>query len=240
MRRLIGFVVTVLIILVVLDRVAWFAAERGVGATIKSSQHLSTTPGVSIKGFPLLTQALRGRYTEIDTTLQSLTVQNGVTISSLDVHLRGVHVPLHDLVNQQVTAAPVDDARAVGTVTFADLNAAARANTVNPDLSLTFAPDGASTSQLKVTGAYHGLLTVRISGRANLSVAGGRLAISAVTDSLDGLPSIVRSRVISLLGVSYKLPPLPFGFQAQKVSVGPDGVTVTVAAKHVTLSENDG
>jgi hypothetical protein len=235
MRRFIGFVVTVLLILVVLDRVAWFAAERGVGQTIKTSQHLSSAPDVSIKGFPFLTQAIKGRYTEVDGTISNLSVQNGVTISALDVHLQGVHVKLADLIRQQVTGAPVDDAYAVGRVTYPDLDAAAKANTPSPDLTVTFGP-GAKSDQLKVTGKYQGLITAQISGQAKLTVLDGRLVVSPVTDSLDGLPALIRSRVVALLGVSYKLPVLPFGFQADKVSVGPEGVTVTVSAKKITLS----
>jgi hypothetical protein len=237
MRRFIGFVVTLLLLLVVLDRVAWFAAERGVGQTIRTTQHLSSTPHVSIKGFPFLTQAIRGRYTEVDGTISDLTVQKGVTISALDVHLQGVHVPLGDLVKQQVTGAPVDDAYAVGTVSYPDLNAAAKTNSPSSDLTFTFGPTG-SSDQVKVTGAYHGpLLSAKISGRARISVVGGRLVISPLADSLDGVPGVIRSQVVSLLGVSYELPALPFGFKAQKVTVGPDAVTVTVAAKDVVLTQ---
>ena len=44
------------------DRVALAIAEDKAASTLRNSQHLSSTPDVSVPGFPFLTQAVAGSY----------------------------------------------------------------------------------------------------------------------------------------------------------------------------------
>ena len=52
---------------------------------------------------------------------------------------------------------------------------------------------------------------------------------------LEVLPVQLRSQVASLLTGSYKLPPLPFGFKAKSVVVGPSGITVRATTNATVL-----
>jgi hypothetical protein len=59
-RKLLTFIVVLGLLLVLADRVAWWVAERGVATAIQESENLPQRPGVSIGGFPFLTQAIEG------------------------------------------------------------------------------------------------------------------------------------------------------------------------------------
>ena len=59
-----GFsLVLLVVLLVVADRLAARVAGQVVADRIKASQHLTTTPKVSVKGFPFLTQLWRATMT---------------------------------------------------------------------------------------------------------------------------------------------------------------------------------
>lgn len=235
MRRLLIFVVFVVILLVAADRVAWYVAERAVADEIRRSQKLAATPDVSIEGFPFLTQALRGDYTQVDGTINDLTVDDGVTVKQLDVQLRGVHVALRDLLNNSVSSAPVDDATARALVTYPALDAAAKANITEDNLTVKFGPG--TDGHLKVTGTFdNGLIKGSLDGQAEVRATNGDLVVGILPESLNGVPEIIRNQLVSLIGVSYELPELPFGFKARSVTVAADGVHVTAAASDVELS----
>jgi hypothetical protein len=234
MRRLIVFLIVVAILLVVADRVACGVAERAIGTKIQSSNHLAQRPNVKVSGFPFFTQALSGRYQRIDASTDDLVADGGLTIDRLDVRLNGVHVALADALHRQVSSAPVDSATADATVGYASINAVAKANLPNDDLKVVFAQG--QGDRLSVTGTYHGsLLDAKISAQAQVQIRKGELVVKLASETLDSLPAQVRSQVASLLSGSYKLPALPFGFEAKSVAVGPTGVTVRATATSVNL-----
>ncbi|MFI7585802.1 DUF2993 domain-containing protein [Spongisporangium articulatum] len=233
MRRLIIVVVVVLVLLLGADRIALVAAERGVAVTLQDAQKLKNRPEVSIGGFPLLTQALRGRYDQVDTTFTDLQGGDGLTIDRLDVHLSGVHLPLSSLLNQSVTQLPVDEASATGTVSYASLNAAAAQRITLPGLTVKFSQG--TKGHIKISGTYSGFISAQLDGEAEISVRGRSLVVAPTEDSLAQVPSVIRGRLIALLGDSYELPPLPFGFTPDKVTVAPTGVTLKASASDVVL-----
>jgi hypothetical protein len=235
MRRLIGFVVVLLLLLVVVDRVAWWVAQRGVAEAIQSSADLSRRPDVKVAGFPFLTQAVKGRYNEVNGTVDDISVQDGLTIDRLNVRLTGVHVKLGDLLKRSVSKAPVDAASATATVGYPSMDEVAKANLPRKGLDVEFTQG--SNGLLAVTGTYSGPLvdTQQVRGEARVLIENGNLVVKMVPESLDALPAAVRVQILPLLGGSYQLPALPFGFKAKTVSVGPAGVTVRATAESVEL-----
>jgi hypothetical protein len=232
MRRLIALLVTLVLLALVADRVAWWVAEKQIAKEIQGNQNLSTTPDVSVGGFPFLTQAFAGRYQKIDVDLVKPEVDNGLTIDTLDVQLRGVHVSTGDLINGQVSAVPVDSATAVASVSYAALNAAVAANLPDGGSTLKFAPG--DDGWLVVTGTYRASgLSIRLESRARLLAKNGDLVIQLDPASLDGVPALVRPEVRRLVAQASELPSLPFGFQAESVQIGAEAITV--AATSVTL-----
>jgi hypothetical protein len=233
-RALLTLIVVVALLLVAADRVAWYVAERGVATAIQQSEDLPQRPDVSINGVPFLTQAFRGKYRDVEVGFRDVPAQEGVTVDSLDAHLTGVHVPLRDIVNRSVERTPVDRADATGRMTFAALDAATAQQIPSNQLSVKYGP-GTAPDRLSVTGTYTtraGALQLR--GETRLEVQNGSLVVTVVPESLN-VPVVVRAAVARLLGVTYQMPELPFGFRVRSVSVAEDGVSVSASAENVVL-----
>jgi hypothetical protein len=234
-RRLVLFVIVLIALLVGLDRLALVAAERGVATAIQQSQDLDTQPDVQIAGFPLLTQALRGRYEQVDTTIDDLTAVEGVRIDELQVRLRDVELPLSAVTRQRIDRIDVGSASATGTVSYASLDQAARQQAALRGFELHFGQGG--HGRLAISGTYTaaGVQPVKLDGEAKLAIRGRSLVVTPVASTLDEVPAVLRSRVLALIGARYPLPDLPFGFTPKQVSVGATGVTVRVSADDVVL-----
>jgi hypothetical protein len=118
-----GFsLVFLLVLLVVADRLSARVASQVVADRIKSSQHLATTPEVSVVGFPFLTQLFRGTYDEVDASAVNIDKDN-VRASSLSLHLHGVHLKVADVLSQSVKTISVDRADGTVVLSYADVNA---------------------------------------------------------------------------------------------------------------------
>ncbi|GAA3371947.1 hypothetical protein GCM10017744_101550 [Streptomyces antimycoticus] len=78
------------------DRIAVYIAESKAADKIKSSQGLTTTPNVSIKGFPFLTQVAGKELDEVDVGVDGLTTATGdgrsVRVTELDAKLHNVRI----------------------------------------------------------------------------------------------------------------------------------------------------
>ncbi|MGJ6966104.1 LmeA family phospholipid-binding protein [Streptosporangium sp. G11] len=97
MRKLIGFLLVLLVLVVILDRVAVTGVQREIATQATAKYDLSAPPEVTIEGIPFLTQAIAGRYEEVKVAAGRMTV-SGVRLASVDFTLQGVTAPLEDLV----------------------------------------------------------------------------------------------------------------------------------------------
>ncbi len=97
MRKLIGFLLLLLVLVVILDRVAVTGVQREIATQATAKYDLSTPPEVTIEGIPFLTQAIAGRYEEVRVAAGAMTI-SGIRLSRVDFTLRGVTAPLEDLV----------------------------------------------------------------------------------------------------------------------------------------------
>lgn len=237
MRRLIIVSVALLAVVVLGDRAVCWTAERQLASRIQQSEALADAPGVTIGGFPLATQAAAGRYDEVGLTFHDITGREGVRVHTLTADLRGLRIPMSDVLAGRVTQVPVDSADAVAHVTFADLQAA-MSRQVPPDrLAVRLAAAG--SDRVRVTGTLNALVTsLQLSAEARLVVRNGQLGFTVLPESLNGVPPALRTEVASLLDVMVPISPLPMGFQATGVRVGDDGVTVAVAARNLVLTRH--
>ena len=170
MRRAVVIVAVILGLLVVADRVAVVAADHVVATRIQTDQRLSQRPDVSIRGFPFLTQALRGRYGDVTLTLHDLH-ETGVPVRTLTVDLHGVHVPLGAVTSQHLARVPIDRANATILLTYAGLD------TFLADKHLTVTAGG--NGDIHVTGTVTVLgKTVTASGAGRIAVRGNELAVT--------------------------------------------------------------
>lgn len=218
MRRLFTALLVLVALLVAADRVAAVVAEKTVADRIRVAEGLQSTPSVSIGGFPFLTQAAAGDYTDVSVTIHGLR-RGGLAITSMSAHLRGVHVPLADVLRRRVGTAPVDSATGTIHLDYADLNA----DLAGKDLVVGY-------------GGRPGVVSLRsrsvpVSGTVRLQVSGDE--ISAY---LTGIHAAGLSLPVQGFGFTLALPSMPFGVRLTSVTCSASGVDVSAAASALVLS----
>ncbi len=231
---LLVLVVLVVGALVVGDRVALSYAEKTVAAKLGGQAPFTSPPDVTADGFPFLTQAVAGNYRHI--TVDG----SGLTLGSLrDVRfhadLRGVHVPLTDVLGGEVRSIPVDTADGSVVVSYAEF---ARQTGID---GLTIAEkDG----KLTVTAPVR--VKVLFVDETFDVVADGRVAANPAGDGLDlsvdgirvagvSLPDFALSYITKYLQNQVALPALPYGLKLRSVTAQADGLHVAVGGTGLTI-----
>jgi hypothetical protein len=230
-----GVLLTLIVLVVVADRVGVVVAERSAESKLASYAQFEQKPTVHVHGVPFLTQAFGGRYDDIELTSNAVRL-GSVTGSNLDVHLRGAHIPLRDLIGGHVQQVPVD--KADGTV-------------VVPYDALV-AQSGVQGLQLSSEGSQivaAGRLTlpdtsvgVDVKARGTLSVSAGQVSVNVSEVTVNGatVPGAISDQVATLVGHAISLPKLPFQLQTAQVVAAPNGARITATAKDVVLRANAG
>jgi hypothetical protein len=134
LRRLVISLVVLVAVLIAADRIAAVVAEHEVASRVQASESLTARPGVSIGGFPFLTQALSGRYDDVTVSVHGLRA-GSLPIQRFVAHLRGLHVSLRAALGGRVHSVPVDRATATLLLTWADLDALLRQNGAVADVN---------------------------------------------------------------------------------------------------------
>ncbi len=235
MSRRIGCLAAVLVllgvvlgVLVVVDRVGVGIAEDRVAEQLADRGQLAGTPDVEITGFPFLTQAVSGRYSDvrIHLTAEELGQPAG---TRADVSLQGVHVPLSDALSGSVQQIPVDRVDGTATLSYSLL-----ADQLGGDTALTQDGDGIRlTKSVEVLGVD---FPVTAAGTVTLD---GQDVVIDVHDASAGavdVPDFVLDNADELLDVRYRVPALPFGLQLTSVQPAAGGVDVRVQAQDTVLS----
>jgi hypothetical protein len=227
-RKLLVLVVVLAALAVVADRVAVSVAERKVATQLQSQGHLAGAPQVDITGFPFLTQAVQGRYRDVEIGLTSADLRQPEGTRA-DVSLRGVRLPLSAVLAGSVSRVPVDRVDGTATLSYALL-----AGRIGGDTTLRQDGDG-----LRITR------TVELAGQRIPVTASGTVTLDGRDLVIDvehaagagvQLPGFLVGRVNDLLALRYRIPALPFGLRVTGVRPAPDGVVVTVAATDTVLS----
>jgi hypothetical protein len=235
MSRRIGCLAAVLVllgvvlgVLVVVDRVGVGIAEDRVAEQLADRGQLAGTPDVEITGFPFLTQAVSGRYSDvrIHLTAEELGQPAG---TRADVSLQGVHVPLSDALSGSVQQIPVDRVDGTATLSYSLL-----ADQLGGDTALTQDGDGIRlTKSVEVLGFE---FPVTAAGTVTLD---GQDVVIDVHDASAGavdVPDFVLDTADELLDFRYRVPALPFGLQLTSVQPAAGGVDVRVQAQDTVLS----
>lgn len=230
MTKLLLFVVGLLIVLGVGDRVTAKVAAGEIAKTVRQSQGLPVRPDVHVGGLPFLTQAVAGRYREITLNARDLRVDD-VRVARLDATLTGVHVPLGDVLGRRVTDVPVDHLRGTVLLGYDDLSARLRSR------GLTV---GAAGEQVRVTGMVTVLgQTLRASADSDVRVgpSGSSLIITARRFQVGN--ALADSALSAAIGGRFdfvvRTSQLPFDLTVREVRVTPDGLLIEAAGDGVTL-----
>lgn len=212
-------------LLVGADRIALSVAESQLAGRIQTSQHLSQKPGVSIDGFPFLTQVVSRDFSHATVDIHDFPA-NGVTITDLHADLRGVHV------NSGFNGATADTLVATAQVSYTDIaKALASRLTVEGVQVGTIQLARAADDQVKAT---YDLLGVKISAIIDITLTGtNTLEFKSVSfdTPLSGLINP------SNFDVKYDLGTLPLGMKLTHLSFTGTAVDVTAAGTDVNLSQ---
>ncbi|WP_307874689.1 DUF2993 domain-containing protein [Frankia nepalensis] len=117
-----------------------------VSLELKEGEQPPIVRKVSIGGFPFLTQPLLGKFKDLGVVVEQIPTP-GPKISSVDAHLKGLHVPLGDAITGNIGEIPVDDVTATVKMNYTDLNAFLKDQPLH--LQLEPAEDG---KKVKLTG----------------------------------------------------------------------------------------
>jgi len=224
-RRYVITLVIVIALLVVLDFAARLVAENVMASKIEQ-QGLQHKPGVSIDGFPFLTQVAGREFQQVNLTAADQT-EGPVTITTINATARNIK-----LNSYAFSSGTIGSLSGTAVISFASLG-----NTLTQQVGplgsllngagLNLSPAGpdevkASLNVLVVSGSA----TWRVS-----RLSGNRLNIRLVSSS--GLPS---SLLGSIQDITLQIPKLPLGLTIDSVQVSPAGVVGRVSGANVPFS----
>jgi hypothetical protein len=219
----------VVVLLVAADRIGAAVAARRLADRVQADAHLASRPSASVGGFPFLTQAVEGRYSDVTLTARDVGTST-VTLSRVTTVLHGVKLPLSDVLHESVQRVPVDRARVTLVLTYAEANAYLKQYHV----TLAYAGSGkvTVTGQVTVLGQQ-----LSASGTATLHAAGRGVRVSA-TDLRVGVDGYQTPGVPITVDHTIPLPDLPVQVDVSQVRATSQGLILTGVGRHLVL-END-
>jgi hypothetical protein len=210
------------------DRSCAALAER------KAAEYLTDPfghkPTVRVHGTPFLTQALRGRYGEIEVSGGGLQIGE-MAGATLEVRLFNALLPPRELLSGRTTALPVERLEGRIVLPYGEI---ARVSRI-PGLTLTYERERLiASASLPVPGINQ---LARVSGHAALSVIEGAVWLRVRGLSVAGisLPSLVVKQLVPSLNVPIPLPPLPYGLRLDAFEPMPSGLVVHGSATDVVF-----
>lgn len=245
-RRIIAISAVVLLaVLVAADRFVVSAAEdqmaKQIEASVSESLGCDVPPpsvrDVSIGGFPFLTQIAFGDFRDIGLTVEGISTP-GPRVSSVEAHLKGIHLPVRKILTNSVGEVPVDTVEATVRLDYADVN--------------TFL--AGQPGQVRINPVDGGD-QIEVSGTADLPVLGSQEVGGVTTFEVRDNELIMVPSEISLQGsVDFSIPVpgglgqllpaipipvggLPFDLTLAEAFTDASGLSLTATAKDVVLPQ---
>jgi hypothetical protein len=226
MRKLLIGAAVLAVLLVTADRISVAVAENQISDRLTSAYGLPDKPGVSIAGFPFLTQVAAGDYRQIDVSASQVPA-DGATLHNLNVRLSGVHATVGQVLGNGSSMVTAERAAGSAMVGF---------GTVDRRLpgGLRLHRDG---KNLSVSGrlAYHGA-HIPVSATVALGVSGSGIRVTPVRVDVPGIPGLPVSAYSSQLRIVVPLSTLPLHLRLTSVRVTPDGLRIAASARHVQFA----
>ncbi|MGW3035736.1 LmeA family phospholipid-binding protein [Streptomyces sp. NPDC001178] len=229
---------------VIADRVAVHFAENEAADKVKTTENLATTPDVSIKGFPFLTQAASGELDDVEIGIKDYeadtgTATNGnggpktIRIDDLKADMKGVKF------SGDYSSATAATATGTATIAYDELLKAAKSEPtqiipgVNAQVvGLSDGGNGKIKVDIKVTAAG---ATQTYPVLSSVTVDGDTVKVHA-----DNLPKLVvdlaDSRIRAITDFQQAIHQLPGGVKLDSVQAAQNGVEITVKGSNVRLA----
>ncbi|MBV1936612.1 DUF2993 domain-containing protein [Streptomyces sp. BV286] len=242
-------IVTVILggLFVIADRVAVGFAEDEAADRLKTNEGLATTPDVSIKGFPFLTQVAGGELDEVEVGIKDYEADTSgatggtgggapakIRIDNLDARMKGVAF------SGDYSSAKAASATGTATISYDELLKAAKAEPVDVATGVTAKVVGLSDGgngkiKVEVEATVLGTKLPRpVSVLSSVSVKGDTVEVRA--DSLPNLGvQLAEDRVRLITDFRQKIDGLPGGIRIDKVEAADKGVDIGVKGSNVSL-----
>ncbi|WP_181808652.1 LmeA family phospholipid-binding protein [Streptomyces shenzhenensis] len=240
LRILLIVVVVLGVLFVIVDRVAVHFAQGEAADKLKTTENLASTPDVSIKGFPFLTQVASGTLDDVHVGIKEYDAATGTA---------GKTIRIEDL------NADMKDVTFTGDYSSATAKTATGTALVSYDELLKNARSAPTDLGLGFTGRVVGLADGgdgRIKVTLDVSVPGGAhqkvpvLSTVAVKNNTvqvhaDNLPklagvSLVEDRFRQASDFQQAIDQLPGGIKLDKVQAVQNGVEIAVRGSNVRLA----
>ncbi|MEH0419803.1 LmeA family phospholipid-binding protein [Streptomyces sp. B21-083] len=229
---------------VIADRVAVGFAEDEVADRLRTNEGLATTPDVSIKGFPFLTQVAGGELDDVEVGIKDYDAATGtsgqnIRIDDLNARMQGVEF------SGDYSSATAATATGSANITYAELLKAAKATTgsqpteVVPGVTATvvgLSDGGNGKIKVAVEATVLGKqLPQPVSVLSTVTVAGDTVKVKA--DSLPNLGiDLADGRMRAVTDFQQKIEGLPGGIKLDSVEAAKTGVDITVKGSNVNLA----
>jgi hypothetical protein len=226
MRKLLITVVVLIGLLVAVDRIALLVAEHQASKTIAATFNLQQPPGVSIHGFPFLTEVAAGQYQQVDVTVNSLT-SNGVPVQNLNTQFTAVHAPFRQMLfgGSGPSTVSADQANGTATVPY---------SAVNQQLPSGVTVSG-NGSDLKMSGTTSVLgRQVPFSASAAVTANGGGITIAPRHVTVDGQTGVPASAV-GPMSINLPVRDLPMHLSVNSAQPTSNGLQIGVSAQNVQV-----
>ncbi|MDQ0808394.1 hypothetical protein QFZ63_000108 [Streptomyces sp. B3I7] len=228
------------VLFVVADRVAVGFVEDEVASRLKTTQRLTSTPDVSIKGFPFLTQIAFGDLTDVKLTVAHYGADTGdgnrpsIRIDDLKAHIKGVRF------SSDYNSATATTLTGTATIPYGELLKAAQSKPTHIVAGVTARVVGLSdggNGKIRAGVEFRTPLGTQIYGVvSSISVTGDEVKIHA-----DNLPKLVNSlaekQLRSITDFRQRIDQLPSGMKVDRVRASKYGVEIAVRGSNVELAE---
>jgi hypothetical protein len=210
-------------LIITADRVGVAVAESTLASQIQKDQKLSQKPGVSISGFPFLTQVISRDFGHVAVDIRGLNASD-VPISDIHADLNGVHV------SSGYNSATVDTITATAILTYTDLDKAIEKQVAG--IGNATVSEGTS-GQLKVT---YDLAGFTVSAEVAVTLLPGN-QLELKSGKIDTPLSDLGLATPDNFDFKLSLAAIPFGIQLKSLNVTSTAVDIAAVGHNVSLSQ---
>ncbi|MFJ6565064.1 DUF2993 domain-containing protein [Streptomyces sp. NPDC091412] len=241
LRVLLIVVVVLGVLFAVVDRVAVHFAEGQAADRLRTTENLSSTPDVSIEGFPFLTQMAGGELDDVRVGIKDYEAATGnggqkIRIADIEADMRGVKF------SGDHSSATAATATGTATIAYGELLKAAKSEPtpVLPGVTarvvgLSDGGDGKVKVGLEVEARALGIKQT-FSVLSSVAVRGKKVEVSADDLPVVGGLRLPESRIRAITDFQQAIERLPGEVRLNSVRAAKDGVEITVKGSDVRLA----
>lgn len=214
------------------DRGAATVAGNAAADQIRIRESLKEDPDVTFRGFPFVTQAVRGRFKAVDVTVRDL-VREGLTFDRIDAHLEGVELDLKEALDGRVVAVPVEKGEATVRITYGDLQAYLASKPGNVRIEVNGGQPVVVTSF-----GIPGVGAVDVEGTPRVDVVNGTVRVTVSNmKQRDGrsLAAALAAQAAARASFTVPVGKLPFGIKAGSALFTDSALVVTATAEGLVI-----